>query len=266
MGHSVITKIAHFDVRRIAKEAREIETYLGIQRPLDERRVAEIGDYVNFQDASFPSSIIIAVNEEYASFSDNGVLSLRNFKIGEQVPSTAIGDVARVLDGQHRIAGLERYRGEAFDVIVTIFVGADISDQAYIFATVNLEQRKVNRSLAYDLFALAKSRSPQKTCHNIAVAFDQDPDGPFHRRIKRLGIATPGRDFETITQATFVDGIMPSRQSLGRNEADKSFGMSDSLPPAVRIMASVIVNDRRASQSSSNSVGWLSARMVAALR
>jgi DGQHR domain-containing protein len=206
--HNIITRIAHFDVRRIVREAREVESYLGIQRPLSVKRVEEIGEYVNYYDSSFPSSIIVAIDENYVSYRD-GILHVRNFREGEDKPSTAIRDIARVLDGQHRIAGLENFKGDKFDVIVTIFVGADLADQAYIFATVNLEQKRVSKSLAYDLFALARSRSPQKTCHNIAIAFDEDPEGPFYRRIKRLGTASPGRDFETISQATFVDGLMP---------------------------------------------------------
>lgn len=206
----IITRISHFDVRRIQKEARDVETYLGIQRPLDDKRVREIGEYVNFQDASFPGAIILALDSDYAEFDEeSGQISIRNFRVGEEKPTRAMKDIARVLDGQHRIAGLEHFdKDRVFEVIVTVFIGADIADQAYIFATVNLEQRKVNRSLGYDLFALARSRSPERTCHNIAVTFDKDIASPFHRRIKRLGTATPERDFETLTQATFVDGLL----------------------------------------------------------
>jgi hypothetical protein len=67
-----------------------------------------------------------------------------------------------VIDGQHRIAGLEKFTGAHFEVMTAIFVGIDISDQAYIFATVNLEQTKVRKSLAFDLFELARTRSPYK--------------------------------------------------------------------------------------------------------
>ena len=88
-------------------------------------------------------------------------------------------------------------------------MGSDISDQAYIFATVNLEQTKVNRSLTYDLFELAKTHSPQRTCHNIAVALDSDALSPFYKRIKRLGVATVGRVGETLTQAQFVENLLP---------------------------------------------------------
>ena len=117
--------------------------------------------------------------------------------------------IARVIDGQHRIAGLEGYVGEKFDIAVTVLVGMDIADQAYVFSTVNLAQTKVNPSLAYDLYSFAKARSPQKTCHNIAVALDQHEKSPLYQRIKRLGVATAGRFDETITQATFVRALLP---------------------------------------------------------
>lgn len=138
-------------------------------------------------------------------------MKIANFSENETEPSTALGKVARVLDGQHRIAGLDeglKSGQTVFDLSVTIFVGADISDQAQIFATVNLEQTKVNKSLVYDLYSLAKSRSPQKTCHNIAVALDGDDQSPLCGRIKRLGVTTAGRQLETITQATFVESLM----------------------------------------------------------
>jgi DGQHR domain-containing protein len=90
-----------------------------------------------------------------------------------------------------------------------VFVDVDIEDQAYLFSTVNLAQTKVNKSLVYDLFDLARGRSPQKTTHNIAVALDQNDSSPLHQRIKRLGSATRGRVAERITQATFVESLLP---------------------------------------------------------
>lgn len=209
VGWNVITKIAFFDVRRVIQQERDVERYLGIQRPLDPRRVKKLEDYVNFVDASFPTAIIIAVDDNYASYDENqNTLTLSNTKEGEKNPSIAINNLARVIDGQHRIAGLLKFRGDRFDVPVSIFVGADVADQAHIFSTVNLEQTKVHKNLVYDLYSLAKSRSPQKTCHNIAVALDQDKESPFFQRIKRLGGATIRGRFEPISQATFVESLL----------------------------------------------------------
>ncbi|RWN55441.1 DGQHR domain-containing protein [Mesorhizobium sp.] len=205
----VITKIAYFDVRRVIEEERDVERYLGIQRPLDPQRVKKLEEYVNFFDASFPTAVIIAVDDKYATYNEDArELTLSNMQDGELSPSIAINNIARVIDGQHRIAGLLKFRGDKFDIPVSIFVGADVADQAQIFSTVNLEQTKVHKNLVYDLYSLARSRSPQKTCHNIAVALDQDNTSPFYRRIKRLGGATVFGRFEPISQATFVESLL----------------------------------------------------------
>jgi DGQHR domain-containing protein len=212
MDHNVVQRITFFDVRRTLRDSRDIERYLGIQRPVNEKRIEDLTKYVNYRDATFPSSIILAVEEEYASYDEKRhQITLSNTKKGEKKPSVAFRNLCRVLDGQHRIAGLQGFTGTDFEMPVSLFIGSDISDQAYVFATVNLEQNKVNKSLAYDLYELAKSRSPVKTCHNIAVQLDLDDKSPFYHRIKRLGVTTEGRNAfqETIAQATFVEALLP---------------------------------------------------------
>src|ERR1043166_3480084 len=209
IDHTLIQDITFFDVRRRIQEERDVERYLGIQRPLQSKRVEELLEYVNYIDATFPTSIIIAVESEYVEYDETtNLLTLSNTIRGEERPSKALRNLCRVIDGQHRIAGLRGFQGEAFQVIVSIFVGSDVSDQAYIFATVNLEQTKVNKSLAYDLFELARTRSPIKTCHNIAIALDKSAHSPFYQRIKRLGVTTEGRTAETLTQSTFVNALV----------------------------------------------------------
>src|SRR3972149_6904344 len=61
MKSSDLVKVAYADVRRIEGERREVETYLGIERPLSRKRVAELKEYVSTLDAAFPSSVIVAV-------------------------------------------------------------------------------------------------------------------------------------------------------------------------------------------------------------
>ena len=45
--------MTYFDVRRVLQQDRDVERYLGIQRPLNNRRVTALQQYVNFYDASF---------------------------------------------------------------------------------------------------------------------------------------------------------------------------------------------------------------------
>ena len=204
-----LCEITRADVRRMIEE-RPFETYLGIQRPLVASRVRELEKYVKTFDACFPTSIVLAIDGKCAEFDERKqILRLKNFVDTTSKDEILYIQIARVLDGQHRIEGLKDYPGETFDLSVSIFVDIDVEDQAYIFSTVNLTQTKVSRSLAYDLFELAKTRSPQKTCHHVAVGLDQTKKSPFYKRIKRLGSATVGRTGETITQATFVEALLP---------------------------------------------------------
>lgn len=205
-----LIKFTYFDVRRVISSERDVEKYLGIQRPISRGRLSDLEAYVNFLDATFPTSVIVAVNDsDYAEFDPVAKrMQLRNYRAGEAAPSIAIRQLGRVIDGQHRIAGLEAFAGEKFDVSVTIFVEADIADQAHIFSTVNLEQTKVSKNLVYDLYELARTRSPQKTCHLVTVTLDRDLSSPLAGRIKRLGFATDGAAFEPVSQATFVEGLL----------------------------------------------------------
>lgn len=206
----LLCKITYFDVRRIMKEERDFEGYLGIQRPVEKKRVKDLQKYVTNEDACFPTAIIISIPGECARYDENTNTMIVSNKtdVAEGESPIYLPEIAKVIDGQHRIEGLRDYKGKPFQLNVSIFVDIDTATQAQIFGTVNLEQTKVNKSLVYDLFALATHRSPQKTCHNIAVALDKKVGSPFFERIKRLGVTTANRYNETITQATFVEALL----------------------------------------------------------
>ena len=197
-----LVEVSYADVRKL--EENELDRYMGINRRLSSARVKQLKSYVKTYDATFPTSIILAVPDTNAIYDEkDGILELFAGE-GEEIE-----DIAKIIDGQHRIAGLEAVNDNLeFDVGVAIFVGADIATQANIFATVNLAQTKVNRSLAYDLLDYEKMRSPQKSAHHIAVALDQINDSPFYQRIKRLGRATEGREREPLTQAVVVEMLL----------------------------------------------------------
>lgn len=193
-----LKKISYADVRRSEIESRDVERYVGVQRVLDSRREKEIGKYVNYVDATFPNSIILCLSSNDAIYkASNNTLSIRNAK-----------SIASVLDGQHRIAGL-KYLNEGckFDCIVTVFIDIELEDQAIIFATINTEQKKINKSLAADLAEFYDSRSPQRTCHNIARALQANENSPFYGKISILGSANKEKG-ESITQYQFVKRLL----------------------------------------------------------
>lgn len=189
-----VLDIAYADIRRIRE--RDVEKVVGIQRELVPRRVRELKQYVQNIDATFPTSVILAISSEYAKYVEN-----KKEMVIERQP-----DIAKIIDGQHRIAGLEGF-DDPFELNVTIFIDMDIQDQAMTFATINLAQTKVSKSLVYDLYEFQRARSPQKTCHNIARLLHSESGSPLESRIKILGKAT-GEPFEFITQATFVAALL----------------------------------------------------------
>ena len=220
MRASDLIEISWFDIRRLRGDD-DLDEYLGIQRKISESRVREIAQYVTLSDATFPTAVILAVEAHCATLSprpeageESGFfdMTLQNRPGDIDAEDTVLfRGIARVLDGQHRIRGLKEAGHDLsdFEINVCVFVDADIADQANIFATVNLAQTKVNRSLVYDLLSYSKSRSPERTCHTVTVTLDQSEKSPFYRKIKRLGVATEGRFEEVLTQATVVRGLLP---------------------------------------------------------
>lgn len=221
MKFGELLKIAYADVRRIEKDEQTgYESYFGIQRILSEKRVKEISNYVTSFDATFPSSILLAIDE--FSFNNNDEFEMSDepnviFDEVESELSIKEGDnIAHIIDGQHRVFGLKRALKDAgifendileFELVITIFVNMDDENQALVFSTINKAHTKVNQSLVYDLFDLAKTKSPQRVVHNIVKLLNERDGSPFKDKVKMLGFAEDSNK-ETITQATLAELIL----------------------------------------------------------
>ncbi len=190
-----LRRIAAADTRRQVE--REIETYSGIQRELNKTRQKEIQQYISTYDAAFPNSFIVAVKGEDVLAQTPTTLRIRDNDA-----------VAKIIDGQHRLAGFTHLNEEHFQLIVAIFVDLPVEDQAMLFATINIKQTKVNPSLVFDLFEETTLRSPQKTCHNICKALNNEKDSPLFHRIKPLGKKADSYS-GLLTQAAFVKSLLP---------------------------------------------------------
>lgn len=226
----VLNRIATAEIRQF--NDNNPDDIAGIQRTLSKERVRKISEYVNFEYATFPTSIVLAVDERCVTVEPIGgcdglyELIIRPYAGGDDEDDIPIEQAAFIIDGQHRLAGLKGLKqGKIFEVNVSIFVGADLADKAEIFSTVNLAQTKVNKSLVYDLYTYAHKPSPVKAAHEVTIALNRDQSGPFYRKIKRLGTATPGISNETLAQATVVGSIL---RYMPRNpDKEKNKGLFD---------------------------------------
>lgn len=65
-----------------------------------------------------------------------------------------------VIDGQHRLWAFEDVEvPDTYELPVVAFVGLDRSWQAYLFWTINIKPKRINASLAYDLYPLLRSET-----------------------------------------------------------------------------------------------------------
>lgn len=213
MESRVLRSMAYVEIRAFLEGNQK--KIAGIQRERNLGRINEIKRYVNLEYATFPTSVIISVPAEcveltpYCDDEDESEASVFNMTL-EPYGDIPLDKIAFIIDGQHRVAGLEGLReGKNFDVNVSIFIGASDADKAEIFARVNQAQTKVNPSLVVDLASYYDERGPVKFAHEIILAMNHDENGPFYDKVKRLGKAEPGKGFiQTLAQATVVEPLV----------------------------------------------------------
>jgi DGQHR domain-containing protein len=188
-----IIRISRADPRKF--DSITMESTGGIQREPSRVRIKEIAEYANSVDATFPTPILLALDEGSYSLNANAL----------EITGERIADI---VDGQHRVLGLEQsHRSADFIIPVVFILDATEEQKALIFATINGKQTKVPASVIYDLFGITKTRSPQKTAHEIARALNSASGSPWYNRLKMLGKKSPGSN-ETLSQGTFIKFLL----------------------------------------------------------
>lgn len=166
----------------------------GNQRDLRDNRVEEIRNYINTSNASFPNSIILNANyyeNDELEVDDDKRWSVRH--IDGDIYELDIPDenlkLCSVIDGQHRVNGFKQ-SGVDMMLPCSIFIDLPPSMQAYVFATINFNQHKVDKSLAYQLFGyqLDESEKMMWSPDILAVKLSRslNAEGAFKGRIKLI--------------------------------------------------------------------------------
>lgn len=213
IGSFLLAAMNARDVLKISKanprkfDSVNLDSFAGPQRESSQKRINEITSYSESVDATFPTPILLALNSNDYEL-DNNVLTINGDK------------VADLVDGQHRMLGLENSLSiDDFMLPVVFILDPTEEEKALIFAIINGKQTKVPASLIYDLFGVTEKRSPQKSAHEIARALNRDPESPWYRRLKMLGKKTKGSN-ESLSQGTFVKDILPMISSDPTKDMD----------------------------------------------
>ncbi|MBP2836922.1 DGQHR domain-containing protein [Dickeya parazeae] len=196
----------------------------GVQRGINENRVKTIAHFCATDDAMFPTSIILSANLDV-----NGEPSNEPWYVDHDsnlvIPTTKLN--ASIVDGQHRIEGLRKAieSGELisdFDIVCAIYFELPAPKQAEVFATINFNQQKVDKSLAYQLFGYdldsidSKYWSPDTLAIYLTRLLDKESDSPLKGRVdfgmKKIDLSMqdyPDKSNKNwyVSTATVVQGI-----------------------------------------------------------
>ncbi len=160
---NLLTRISYAAIRRKDEEEG------AVQRVLNHGRIAGIKTFA-LQGGDFPVSIVLNWVTGTLKRDENMVT----------IPDKP--RAAQLLDGQHRVAGLEEAIAENEElgrqlVPVAIYEGLSTTDCADIFLSINTEQRPVPRSLVFDLYGIASEElvdSAAVRARDITVSLNED--------------------------------------------------------------------------------------------
>ncbi|WP_138422495.1 DGQHR domain-containing protein [Maritimibacter alexandrii] len=189
-----LVKIAYAAVRRQDEEEG------AVQRILNNSRISGIRDFA-LKGGDFPASIVLNWVK--------GPLRKQNGKV-----SVGEGDrSAQIIDGQHRVAGLQAAIEEdnkvgRIVVPVAIYENLDTPKSARIFISINTEQRPAPKSLVFDLYGVAGTDlvDPGALRAGDIVSFISGPDQPYEGWIK---LPNAKRQRGGVALSTAVSAIKP---------------------------------------------------------
>jgi hypothetical protein len=121
-----------------------------------------------------------------------------------------------VIDGQHRLWAFEGTDvPDSYELPVVAFHGLDLSWQAYLFWSINIKPKRINPSLAFDLYPLLRTEDWLERFEGPAVYRETRAQelteimwsherSPWFHRINMLGEAGTG----TVSQAAWIRSLL----------------------------------------------------------
>jgi hypothetical protein len=122
-----------------------------------------------------------------------------------------------IIDGQHRLSAFKADGEDDFELPVVLFVGLDFSWQAYLFWTVNIKPKRINASLAFDLYPLLREQDwldagealnvyRETRGQELVEALWGNPESVWYDRVNMLG-QTGMKAQRPVSQAAFVRSL-----------------------------------------------------------
>jgi DNA phosphorothioation-associated DGQHR protein 1 len=226
----VIQRLEHEDQERVGGYS-----IFGTQRKQRPTRLEEIASFIQTTEATFPNAIILAANyDEQGRYIENEShrWSVRPANVNcpnenawlLRIPSLE-QRTASIIDGQHRLRAFRKLPVDApewnMEMLCVVFLELPPPYHAFVFATINFNQKKVDRSLAYELFGFDVDERPPKywppetLAVYLARSLNTDNESPLYKSISPAADSdalfpdktTPVASVR-VSLATVVDGIL----------------------------------------------------------
>jgi DNA phosphorothioation-associated DGQHR protein 1 len=241
-----LLEITFADQLRVTEDSTDADPYglTGAQRGEDPKRLKEIAAYIKTAEAAFPNSIILGAN-----YTEQGKLLDQDDKTRWHVKPEKNGEclrlviptadkLASIIDGQHRLKGFIETDDDRRDIelLCAVYLDLPLAYQAYIFATINFNQKKVDKSQAYELMGFgideepAIAWSPEKAAVFLSRKLNTDSSSPLYSRIivaaqndDILFEKKPAKIDWAISTATIVDGTLRLFSSNPKRDRDEMY-------------------------------------------
>ena len=241
LGEFYITKIKARDLLQISTSSvlrYDKDGYLkGNQRTLKPERLRLIANFIQSEEMCFPTSIIVAANVNDSGLIEDDEKRWKIVNIGNDhfnliTPQENIIS-SLIIDGQHRLNAFSYAPDDCGDIelVCSVFFDLPSPYQAYLFATINGNQKRVDKSLSLELFGYSVEEEPQDTWSPEKLAvyltrkFNFKNNSPLYQRIKLAPLYTEIKDVVDeskwlISTAAMAEGIMRLISSNPQRDRD----------------------------------------------
>jgi DNA phosphorothioation-associated DGQHR protein 1 len=220
---SDLLKIAFPEELQYRNENKEL---IGSQRKLDTKRLEDVAKYINTAEMAFPNAIILACNylpEEGIITEDPAIRwRIENKGQGQLLVIPTQKPLAAIVDGQHRLKAFMFADPDrsSVELLCSVYFDLPNSYQAQLFATINSNQKRVDKSLAFEQFGFnigdepEKSWTPEKLAVFLSRRLNSDSASPFFAHIKLAPkdahsyLVDVSASNWFVSTATIVEGIL----------------------------------------------------------
>lgn len=203
-----------------AVSTRKEDPSLGFQRELDQKRARDIANYIDQDQGTIPSSVVLSAQES---------ADLKIVGRGKTLEFTNTPGAFLILDGQHRVYGFSLAKTK-LRIPVVIYNGLSRKEETRLFIDINTKQKPVPSQLLLDIKHLADIESESE--ETLRIIFDL-----FANRKKSAlhGYMSPAEASKSkLTRVTFNQAVKPQLSLFSGREPDEIFQILNAYLSAIR--------------------------------